>query len=195
MIHLLRGYNSRHPRTLDASLPYLQFAFNRAIHSSTLKSHFEVCLGYLLSSPFDMTFSLDDKQKGKEEEDRLKAQRLLESVSKVHKEVEEQLQKSQQRYRARHDKHRLQHDFNESDMVWLKLSKERPHGAGKKLKPIRYGPFKILEKIGDNAFRLELPLYMQMYSVTNVEYLNPLADGLRGKGGQLTSRTSVNVYG
>lgn len=43
-----------------------------------------------------MTSSLDDKQKGKEEEDRVKAQRLLERVSKVHKEVEEQLQKSQQ---------------------------------------------------------------------------------------------------
>lgn len=43
-------------------------------------------------------------------------------------------------------------------------------GEGKNLKPIRYGPFKILEKIGNNSFHLELPPYMQMYSV-NVKNL------------------------
>jgi len=44
-------------------------------------------------------------------------------------------------------------------------------GEGKKLKPIRYGPFKILEKIGENAFRLDLPTYMHIYSVVNVNSL------------------------
>ena len=41
----------------------------------------------------------------------------------------------------------------------------------KKIKPIRYGPFEILEKIGTNAFCLNLPPYMQIYSVVNVENL------------------------
>jgi hypothetical protein len=44
-------------------------------------------------------------------------------------------------------------------------------GEGKKIKPIRYGPFKILDKIGTKAFQLELPPYMQIYSVVNVENL------------------------
>ena len=44
-------------------------------------------------------------------------------------------------------------------------------GEGKKLKPIRYGPFKILEKIGENAFRLELPAYMHIYSAINADCL------------------------
>ena len=55
--------------------------------------------------------------------------------------------------------------------MWLHISKERMNREGKKLKPIRYGPFTILEKIGMNAFRLELPPYMQIYSVVNVENL------------------------
>ena len=42
-------------------------------------------------------------------------------------------------------------------------------GEGKKLKPIRYGPFKILEKIGTNEFKLDLPPYMQIYSIVNVD--------------------------
>ena len=44
-------------------------------------------------------------------------------------------------------------------------------GEGKKLKPIRYGPFKILEKIGENAFHLDFPAYMHIYSVVNAEKL------------------------
>ena len=44
-------------------------------------------------------------------------------------------------------------------------------GEGKKLNPIRYGPFKILEKIGENAFRLDFPAYMHIYSVVNAESL------------------------
>jgi len=44
-------------------------------------------------------------------------------------------------------------------------------GEGKKLKPIRYGPFKILKKIGKNAFHLHLLAYMHIYSVVNAENL------------------------
>lgn len=51
-------------------------------------------------------------------------------------------------------------------------------GEGKKFRPIRYGPFTIFENIEGNAFCLDFPAYMQMYSVVNVEnlklYLPPL---------------------
>lgn len=57
------------------------------------------------------------------------------------------------------------------DKAWFHISKYRMKGEGKKLQPIRYGPFTILEKIGNNAFCLDLPIYMQMYSVVKVENL------------------------
>ena len=59
-------------------------------------------------------------------------------------------------------------------------TKEILQGEGKKIKPIRYGPFKIMEKIGTNAFKLDLPPYMQIYYIVNVENLRffepPLID-------------------
>ena len=85
--------------------------------------------------------------------------------------VQEQLEKSQAKYKARHDKHRMEHSFQVGDQLWLYISKDRMQGEGKKLKPIRYGPFRILEKIGENAFRLDLPAYMHIYSVVNVDCL------------------------
>jgi hypothetical protein len=98
----------------------------------------------------------------------------------VHQRVQEHLEKSQAKYKTRHDKHSVDHSFQVGYEVWIYIRKERPKGEGKKLKPIRYGPFTILENIGNNALRLDLPPYMQMYVVVNVENLRlyepPLID-------------------
>jgi hypothetical protein len=44
-------------------------------------------------------------------------------------------------------------------------------GEGKKLKPILYGPLTILEKSDTNSFCLDLPPYMHIYSIVNIENL------------------------
>ena len=59
--------------------------------------------------------------------------------------------------------------FRVGDRVWLQLNKERLQGPGKKIKDLRYGPFDVLEKVGNNAYILSLPPYMHIYSVVNVE--------------------------
>ena len=65
----------------------------------------------------------------------------------------------------------MDHHFKVGDQVWIYINKERLKGEGKNLKSIWYGPFKIVEKIGDNASRLDFPPYMQIYPVVNVEKL------------------------
>ena len=56
LVHLLWGYNQKHLKTWDESLPYIQHCYNRVIHSSTNQSPFEVCMGFLPQSPFDLSF-------------------------------------------------------------------------------------------------------------------------------------------
>ena len=63
----------------------------------------------------------------------------------------------------------MDHKFQVGDEVWLHICKERLQGEGKKLKPIHYGPFIILEMIGENSFKLDFPSYMQIYSIVNVD--------------------------
>ena len=99
------------------------------------------------------------------------ATKFIEKIQEIHQAVQEQLERSQAKYKERHDKHRVEHSFQVGDQVWLYINKDRMQGEGKKLKPIRYGPFKILEKIGENAFRLDLPAYMVIYSVVNADSL------------------------
>ena len=57
------------------------------------------------------------------------------------------------------------------DNVWLHLDKERLQGPGKKIKALRYVPFEILKKVGDNTYKLILPPYIHIYSVVNVDNL------------------------
>ena len=49
-------------------------------------------------------------------------------------------------------------EFEVGDLVWGHLHKDRfPQGKFGKLKPRVDDPFKIIEKIGDNAYKLQLP--------------------------------------
>ena len=147
----------------------MQHAYNRAKHSSTRRSHFETCFGFIPRSPLDFVFGKDTTIDGRSDMD--KATRFIEQIQEIHQAVQEQLEKSQAKYKARHDKHRMHHSFQVADQVLLYISKDRMQGEGKKLKPIRSRPFNILEKIGENAFRLDLPAYMHIYAVVNADCL------------------------
>ena len=59
VVHLLRGYCGKYPKRWDEQLHYIQHAYNRAIHSSTKRSPFETCFGYLPKSPLDFIFDKD----------------------------------------------------------------------------------------------------------------------------------------
>jgi len=53
------------------------------------------------------------------------------------------------------------------DNVWYHLNKEWLQGYGKKISSLRYGPFKILEKVGNNSYKPNVPPYMMIYYVVN----------------------------
>lgn len=161
MIPLLRGYCSKHPKLLDEHLCYVQHAYNHATHSSTQRSPFETCFGFIPKSHLDFVFGKYIVVDGHSGVD--KATKFIEQIQEIHQAVQEQLERRQAKYKARHGKHRVVHSFQVGDQVWLYISKERLQGEGKKLKPTRYGPSKILDKIGENAFRRSTSLYANLF--------------------------------
>lgn len=62
IVHMLSMYNSKHLRTWDENLPYIQHNYNKVIQSSTHHSPFHVCFGFQLSRSNPL-FMQNKKQK------------------------------------------------------------------------------------------------------------------------------------
>ena len=72
--------------------------------------------------------------------------------------------------------------FEEGDLVWLHLRKDRfPDARKSKLHPRGDGPFKVLKRINDNAYKLDLPSEYNISATFNVTDLSPfnVGDDLR----------------
>ena len=169
---------------------YIHHAYNRAKHSSTNTSPFEACFWYLPRFPLDFIFEKDVAIDCHRDID--KARNFIEQIQLIHQAVQERLEKSQSSCKARHDKQCVKHKFQVGDEVWLYISKERLQGEGKKLNPIHYGHFKIQEKIGNTTFKLDLPPYMQIYCVVNVDNLILLEPPLIDDQGEHVKLPSID---
>ena len=80
------------------------------------------------------------------------AQERAKEMKKLHKQIRAQIEKVKASYKAKANKHWKPMVFNPGDLVWLHLTKEWfPSRMQNKLMARGEGPFKELEKIGDNA--------------------------------------------
>jgi hypothetical protein len=76
----------------------------------------------------------------------------------MHQTTKLNIEKMNEKYRIAASKGRNEVKLEPGDLVWLHLRKERFSELRKfKLMSCATGPFKILAKINDNAYKLELP--------------------------------------
>ena len=88
------------------------------------------------------------------------AKSFAQHVKKLHKEVSNKINLSNETYEHLVDSHKRAKEFCEGDYVMIRLNPEQfPPGTIKKLYARGAGPLKILKKIGPNAYVLELPSY------------------------------------
>jgi hypothetical protein len=97
------------------------------------------------------------------------------------------IEKMNEKYRIAVSKGRKEVKLEPGDLLWLHLRKERfPELRKSKLMSRATGPFKILAKINDNAYKLELSAEFGVSPSFNILDLRPCL----GEEDEIPSRTT-----
>uniref|UniRef100_A0A2N9EK74 CCHC-type domain-containing protein n=1 Tax=Fagus sylvatica TaxID=28930 RepID=A0A2N9EK74_FAGSY len=108
----------------------------------------------------------------------LDGQKKTELVKSLHERVRLQIAQKNERVVAQANKGRRRVIFEPGDWVWVHMRKERfPAHRKTKLHPRGDGPFQILEKINDNAYKVDLPGEYKVSATFNVSDLSPFDVG------------------
>ncbi|KAM1420988.1 hypothetical protein ACFX2I_003300 [Malus domestica] len=99
---------------------------------------------------------------------------IKETIEKV-KLIRDQLKTAQSRQKSNADRRKRPLEFQSGDFVFLKVSPQKGihrFGMKGKLAPRYVGPFKIIERVGNVAYKLELP--PQLGHIHNVFHVSKL---------------------
>ena len=178
---MLRAILKKNIKMWEECLPHVEFAYNRSQHSTTKKSPFEIVYGFVPRAPIDLLplptserLNFDAKQRG-------------ELMLKMHETTKENIETMNAKYKLAGSRGKKHVTFEPGDLVWLHLRKDRfPDLRKSKLLPRADGPFKVVAKINDNAYKLELPADFGVSPTFNIADLKPYL----GEEDELESRTT-----
>ena len=100
---------------------------------------------------------------------KLQATKMLQ----LHEQIRANIIKANEKYSNKANKGIKHKELQEGDLVWIHLRKDRfPKYRQNKLLPRADGPFKVMKKIGDNAYKIDLP---QTYGVSDTFNIGDLS--------------------
>ncbi|MCO5604825.1 hypothetical protein L7F22_058998 [Adiantum nelumboides] len=179
VLDLLKSYvgEATQANQWETYLPHVEYAYNNTIHTSTGKNPFEVIEErprlLLILKPHEKIFAADEE---------------VRDIRVAFDKIKESIQSAQQTYKRTADKHRKPLQFKEGDWVLLRFTKARLNMTiGKnwkgeqtghqkyymKLAKRYYGPFQILSRINETAYRLKLPANWHIHNAFHVSLLKP----------------------
>lgn len=182
----LRCFISAHPQHWAKWISLCEFWYNTNWHSSLGQTPFELLYGrqprYFGITASHSIASAD-------------TQAWLDERTLILDSIRQHLLRMQQRMEHQADKHRIEREFAVGDEVFLHLQpyiqSSIVRRANHKLSFNFFGPYKIIERVGQVAYRLALPESGRVHPVFHVSQLKPCIGSPRQVLSQLPSPDDV----
>ncbi|GJY29637.1 putative reverse transcriptase domain-containing protein [Tanacetum coccineum] len=132
-------------------LPLVEFSYNNSYHASIKAAPFEALYGRKCRSPVCWTEVGEAQILGPE---------LIQETTEKIVQIKQRMQAAHDRQKSYADLKRKPMEFQVGDKVMLKVSPWKGvvrFGKRGKLNPRYVGPFKVLKRVGDVAYKLKLP--------------------------------------
>ena len=148
-------------------MPVIEFAYNRSVHSTTDHSPFEIVYGFNPLTPLDLIpLPVDEKVS-------FYGNQKAQVVKDLHAKIRQQIEKKNEQYANKANRGRKLVRFEPGDWVWVHMWKERfPEQRRSKLMPQGDGPYQIIERINDNAYKVDLSSEYCVSATFNVFYIS-----------------------
>ncbi|GJX22474.1 putative reverse transcriptase domain-containing protein [Tanacetum coccineum] len=150
----------------DRHLPLVEFSYNNSYHTSIKAAPFEALYGRKCRSPVCWA-EVGDAQ--------LTSPSIIHETTKKIVQIKSRIQAARDRQKSYANIRRKPMVFQVGDMVMLKVSPWKGvvrFGKRGKLNPRYVGPFKVIERVGTVAYKLELP--QQLSRVHNTFHVSNL---------------------
>ena len=161
--NLLRCLVQENSSSWDELLPRAEFAYNATVHRATGFSPFQVTTGRTPNLPVDL-INLPNTDAYSQE-----ALSYANDLTAIHQQVHERISAYNNKIKLSVDGHRRPREFQEGDLVMIRLRPERyATERAHKLHPRAAGPFRIRRKINPNAYDVDIPSDWGIPSTFNI---------------------------
>jgi hypothetical protein len=157
-----------------------EHCYNTTYHMSIGMSLFRALYDYDALSFIDFAFGESRTPEAKD---------WLQESKDILRFLKENLQVTQNQQKMYADRHRVERSFQVGDLVFLRLQTYRQsslkRSGAEKLKPRFYGPYRVIKRVGEVAYELELPKGSKIHNVFHVSCLK------KALGQQVTTSTDL----
>lgn len=162
----LRGMVFQEPKKWMKWLPLAELWYNTSYHSSLKCTPFQALYGY--KPPQIGEYSVEPALSPE-------ARMTISEREHMMQRLKANLKHAQNRIKYFADRKRTEREYQVGDMVYLKIQPYRQNAFGLrgslKLRSKFYGPYKILERVGEVSYKLQLPEGTNIHPVFHISQL------------------------